>query len=51
MHVAPLPAGLKAALCAAYNSSQQAAVAASLDRRWPFVLVQVRLSGQTMVVC
>lgn len=31
---------LRQALMAAYNKSQQAAVAASLDTRWPFVLVQ-----------
>eukprot|EP00879_Flechtneria_rotunda_P007634 GHRR01008006.1.p1 GENE.GHRR01008006.1~~GHRR01008006.1.p1 ORF type:complete len:1552 (+),score=731.37 GHRR01008006.1:78-4658(+) len=35
-----VPAGLRNALAAAYNLSQQAAVAASLDQRWPFVLVQ-----------
>ncbi|KAF6259514.1 AAA domain-containing protein [Scenedesmus sp. NREL 46B-D3] len=31
---------LRQALMAAYNGSQQAAVAASLDKRWPIVLVQ-----------
>jgi Cdc6-like AAA superfamily ATPase len=31
---------LRQALAGAYNTSQQAAVAASLDRRWPIVLVQ-----------
>jgi hypothetical protein len=31
---------LRQALMGAYNASQQAAVAASLDKRWPIVLVQ-----------
>lgn len=38
--LAALPAGLRQALQAEYNSSQCAAVAACMDQRFPFVLVQ-----------
>jgi hypothetical protein len=37
---AAISAQLRHAIAGAYNTSQQAAVAASLDRRWPIVLVQ-----------